>query len=103
MTNLQNKRELFRTVIQATLECIRITATQKERVLPVLMKQLSLSQEDAGAIYDAVHTAWALDGRPTPAATKFEFDIDQRDMGLKEPHRPEQVYDFSLLEELTNR
>jgi len=103
MTNLQNKRELFRTVIQATLECIRITATQKERVLPVLMKQLSLSQEDAGAIYDAVHTAWALDGRPTPAATKFEFDIDQRDMRLKEPPRPEQVYDFSLLEELTKR
>lgn len=103
MTSLQNKRELFRTVIQATLECIRITATQKERVLPVLMKQLSLSQEDAGAIYDAIHTAWALDGRPTPGATKFEFDIDQRDMGLKEPPRPEQVYDFSLLEELTKR
>ncbi len=103
MTSLQNKRELFRTAIQATLECIRITATQKERVLPVLMKQLSLSQEDAGAIYDAVHSTWALDGRPTPGATKFEFDIDQRDMGLKEPPRPEQVYDFSLLEELTKR
>jgi ABC-type nitrate/sulfonate/bicarbonate transport system substrate-binding protein len=103
MTSLQNKRELFRTVIQATLECIRITATQKERVLPVLMKQLSLSQEDAAAIYDAVHSAWALDGRPTPGATKFEFDIDQRDMGLKEPPRAEQVYDFSLLDELAKR
>jgi hypothetical protein len=34
MTSLQNKRESFRTVIQATLECIRITATEKERVLP---------------------------------------------------------------------
>jgi ABC-type nitrate/sulfonate/bicarbonate transport system substrate-binding protein len=101
--NLQNKRHVFRRAIQATLESIRITATQKERVLPVLMKQLSLSQEDAASIYDAVHSAWALDGRPTAGATKFEFDIDQRDMGLREPPRPEQVFDFSLLDELGKR
>jgi ABC-type nitrate/sulfonate/bicarbonate transport system substrate-binding protein len=103
VATLQNKRDVFRRAIQATLECIRITATQKERVLPVLMKQLSLSQEDAASIYDAVHSAWALDGRPTPGATKFEFEIDQRDMGLKESPRPEQVYDFSLLDELGKR
>ena len=72
-------------------------------MLPVLMKQLSLSQEDAASIYDAVHSTWALDGRPTPGATKFEFDIDQRDMGLKEPPRAEQVFDFSLLDELGKR
>jgi len=103
VANLQSKRDVYRTVIQATLECIRITATQKERVLPVLMKQLSLSQEDAASIYDAVHSAWALDGRPTASATKFEFEIDQRDMGLKEFPRPEQVFDFSLLDELGKR
>jgi hypothetical protein len=67
------------------------------------MKQLSLSQEDASSIYDAVHSAWALGGRPTPGATKFEFDVDQRDMGLKEPPRPEQVFDFSLLDEIAKR
>jgi ABC-type nitrate/sulfonate/bicarbonate transport system substrate-binding protein len=103
VANLQNKRDVFRRAIQATLECIRITATQKERVLPVLMKQFSLSQEDAASIYDAAHSAWSLDGRPTPGATKFEFEIDQRDMGLKEPPRPEQVFDFSLLDELAKR
>jgi ABC-type nitrate/sulfonate/bicarbonate transport system substrate-binding protein len=103
VTNLQSKREPYGRVIQATLESIRITASQKGRVLPVLMKQLSLSHDDAASIYDAVHSAWALDGRPTPGATKFEFDIDQRDMGLKEPPRPEQVFDFSLLDELGKR
>lgn len=36
VANLQSKRDLYRRAIQATLECIRITATQKERVLPVL-------------------------------------------------------------------
>ena len=55
------------------------------------------------SIYDAVHSARALDGRPTPGATKFEFEIDQRDMGLKEPPRPEQVFDFSLLDEVAKR
>jgi len=103
VANLQSKRDVYRTVIQATLECIRITATQKERVLPVLMKQLSLSQEDAASIYNAVHSAWALDGRATASATKFEFEIDQRDMGLKGFPRPEQVFDFSLLDELGKR
>lgn len=57
VANLQSRRYLYRTAIQATLECIRITATQMERVLPVLMKQLSLSQQDASSIYDAVHSA----------------------------------------------
>ena len=103
VASLQNKRDFFRSAVQATLECIRITASQKERVLPVLMKQLSLSQEDAASIYDAVHSAWALDGRPTPGAMKFEFELDQRDMGLKEFPKPEQVYDFSLLDELGKR
>ena len=64
---------------------------------------VSVPQEDAASIYDAVHSAWALDGRPTPGATKFEFEIDQRDMGLKEPPRPEQVFDFSVLDEVTKR
>ena len=43
---------------------------------------------------------FALDGRPTPGSQKFEFDLAQKEMGLKEPPRPEQVYDFSLLDEL---
>jgi hypothetical protein len=50
-----------------------------------------------------VHAGWALDGRPTPGSQKFEFEQAQRDMGLKEPPKPEQVYDFSLLAELGKR
>jgi hypothetical protein len=30
LMSLQNKRDLFRTAVQAMLECIRITAAQKE-------------------------------------------------------------------------
>lgn len=103
IASLQSKRDIFRSVVQAVLESIRITASQKERVLPVLMKQFSITHEDAAYLYDIVHRGWALDGRPTAGSQKFEFEQAQRDMGLKEPPKPEQVYDFSLLDELGKR
>jgi hypothetical protein len=87
-------------VVQATLESIRITATQKERVLPILMKQFVITHDEAAFIYDNVHGGWALDGRPTAGSQKFEFDLAQKDMGLKEAPKAEQVYDFSLLDEV---
>src|SRR6187431_465564 len=90
--SIQTKREVFRAAVQATLESIRIAASQRERVLPVLMKQFSLTQDDVGFVYDIVQKGFALDGRPTPGSQKFEFDLAQKELGLKEPPRPEQVY-----------
>src|SRR5689334_312761 len=49
--SIQSKREMFRSVVQAVLESIRVSATQKERVLPVLMKQFALSQDDVSLVY----------------------------------------------------
>ena len=103
VASIQSKREVFRAVVQAVLESIRISATQKERVLPVLMKQFSIPYDDAILILDIVQKGWALDGRPTPGSQKFEFDLAQREMALKEPPKPEQVYDFSILDELAKR
>ena len=67
------------------------------------MKQFALSQEDATLIQDIVHKGSALDGRPTAGSMKFEFDLAQREMGLKEPPKPEQVSDFSILDELSRK
>jgi hypothetical protein len=100
---MESKRDVFCSVVQAVLESIRISATQKERVLPVLMKQFAIPQEDANLILDIVHKGWALDRRPTPSSQEFEFDLAQREMGLKEPPKPEQVHDFSLLDEIAKR
>jgi hypothetical protein len=97
LATLQSKREFIRPGVQAVLEAIRLIATQKDTTVAVLMKHLALSQEEAAYVYDAIHSGWALDGKPTPAAVKLEFELDQRDMGLKEPPRMDQVYDFSLL------
>ena len=47
--------------------------------------------------------AWALDGKPSVNANKLDFELTQRDMGLKEPPKMEQVYDFSLLDEIAKR
>jgi len=100
---LQTRRDFLRPVVQAVLEATRIISTQKEKTLPVLMKQLSLNQDEAAFIYDAIHKGWAVDGKPTPGALKLELELDQKDAGLKELPKPEQIYDFSLLEEITRR
>ena len=103
LASLQTKRDVLRSGVQAVLEAIRVIVTQKDKTVAVLTKQLALAQEEAGYVYDGMKSGWALDGKPTPAAMKLEFELDQRDMGLKEPPRPEQVYDFSLLEESGKR
>lgn len=100
---LQSRRDFLRPVVQAILEATRIIATQKEKTLPVLMKQLSINQDEASFIYDAIHKGWSVDGKPTPGALKLELELDQKDAGLKELPKPEQIYDFSLLEELARR
>ena len=101
--SIQAKREFLRPGVQAVLEAIRVIANQKDKTTAVLMKQLSLSQDEAGYVYDAIRPGWALDGRPTASALKLDAELSQRDMGLKELPKPEQTYDFSLLDELAKR
>ena len=103
MASLQTKREFLRPAVQAVLEAIRIIVSQKEKTVAVLMKELALTQEEAAYVYDGIKGGWALDGKPTLGAQKLEFELDQRDLGLKEPPKPEQIYDFSLLEEAGKR
>ncbi len=103
IASLETKRDLMRAALQAMLEATRITAKEKDKVIPVLMKQLGLAEDEAAFVYDALEGAWSIDGKPTTGAMKFDLELSQRDMGLKEPPKPEQVYDFSLLDELAKR
>jgi ABC-type nitrate/sulfonate/bicarbonate transport system substrate-binding protein len=97
VANLQSKRDFLRPGVQAVLEAIRVIAAQKDKTVAVLMKQLVLSQDEAGYVYDSLKGGWALDGKPTPNGQKLDFELSQRDMGLKELPKPGQIYDFSLL------
>ena len=101
--SMQSRREFLRPGVQAVLDAIRVIVNQKDKTVPVLMKQLALSQDEASYVYDAIRPGWALDGRPTSGAVKLDAELSQRDMGLKELPRPEQTYDFSMLEELTRK
>jgi ABC-type nitrate/sulfonate/bicarbonate transport system substrate-binding protein len=103
VATLQSQREFLRPAALAVLEAIRVIVAQKDKTSAVLMKQLALSQDEASYVYDAIHKGWALDGKPTPGAMKLEFELDQRDMALKDLPRAEQIYDFSLLDELARR
>src|SRR5262245_49630237 len=103
IASLQGKREFLRPAVQAVIEAIRIIVSQKEKTVPVLVKQLSLSPDEAAYVYDALHKGWAVDGKPTPGALKLELELDQRDLGMKELPRPEQIYDFSLLNEFPRK
>ena len=103
MASMQARREFLRPAVQAVVDAIRIIANQKERTVSVLVKQLSINQDEAGYVYDSIHKGWALDGKPTVGAMKLELELDQRDMGLKELPKPEQIYDFSILDELAKR
>lgn len=85
------------------LDAIRLIASQKDKAVAVLMKQLSLSQDEGNYVYEAIRTGWALDGKPTDAAMKLDAELSQRDMGLKEVPKPEQTYDLSLLDELATK
>jgi len=100
VASMQNKRGVMRSAIQAALEGLRIAATQKDKVVPIYMKQFALTADEAAFVYDSVAGSWALDGKPTANANKLDFELTQRDMGLKEPPKLEQVYDFSLLDEI---
>ena len=103
MAALESKRDVIRNALRATLEGIRIAATQKDKVLPIYMKQFALSEDEARFVYDNVEGAWALDGRPTASANKLDAELTRRNMGLKEPPKSEQIYDFSLLDELKQK
>ena len=103
MAALESKRDVLRSTVRAVLEGIRITATQKDKVLPIYMKQFALNEDEARFVYDNVEGAWALDGRPTVNAQKLDAELTRRSMGLKEAAKSEQIYDFSLLDELKQK
>ena len=43
--SMQSRREFLRPGIQAVLDAIRVIVNQKDKTVPVLMKQLALSQD----------------------------------------------------------
>jgi ABC-type nitrate/sulfonate/bicarbonate transport system substrate-binding protein len=100
---LQNNRDHLREALRAILAGREVMQTQRERVLPIIAAEYELSLEDAEDVYRGLIPGRTADGKPDEAAVRFEFEMDQREMELSEPIRPEQVFDFSLLDEARAR
>lgn len=98
---IDDEPDIIKRTLEATLEATEITANQKDKVIPVIAQEFDVTDEQAEEIYESMKDTWALDGKPTPAAVDFEFEVDKEEMELDEI-KPEQVYDFSLLEEVTS-
>ncbi len=97
---LQSKRDMLKQVLQASLESFDAFRVQKDKVIPVLAQEFSLAPEDAMLVYDTLTPNYTKDGRPSAAAMTFEVEADQQALELKEPIKPERIYDFSLLDEI---
>jgi ABC-type nitrate/sulfonate/bicarbonate transport system substrate-binding protein len=98
---LQDRREFVQRVVAAVLESIAAASSQKEVTVSVMAQTFGVSPEDAVMVFDLLQDGWRRTGQPSPAALQFELEIDQRDLELREPIRPEQIYDFSLVDGLT--
>jgi NitT/TauT family transport system substrate-binding protein len=99
-TALTAKRDLLKSALQASLESFDAFRSQKDKVIPVLAQEFSLAPDDAALVYDTLAPNYTKDGRPSPAAEAFELQADQQALELKDPIKPERIYDFSLLDEL---
>jgi ABC-type nitrate/sulfonate/bicarbonate transport system substrate-binding protein len=97
---LKDKRELLKSALQASLESFDAFRTQKDKVVPVLAKEFDLPAEDATLVFDTLTPNYSKDGRPSAAAQQFELESGQQALELKDPIKPERIYDFSLLSEL---
>ncbi|MFI5268511.1 MAG: ABC transporter substrate-binding protein, partial [Chloroflexota bacterium] len=97
---LQSKRDMLKQALQASLESFDAFRTQKDKVIPVLAQEFSLAPEDASLVYDTLAPNYSKDGKPSPAAQQFELTVDQQALELKDPIKPERIYDFSLLDEI---
>ena len=68
IASMQNKRDVMRATLQAALEGLRIAATQRDKVIPIYMKQFALTAEESAWVYDNVARSWPsmANRRPLP-------------------------------------
>ncbi|HLY66449.1 MAG TPA: ABC transporter substrate-binding protein, partial [Chloroflexota bacterium] len=98
--SIKSKHDLLLAGLQAALEGVNTMRTQKDVAVPLLAKEFDLGADDAGQVFDLLQPSWAPNGRPTQAATDFELSNDKTALELPNTPTPDQVYDFSMLDEL---
>lgn len=99
-STLKNRRDFARAVAQATLEAIQTTQNDRDQALQVMEQELNVSPDHAASIYDELRAGWLTTGIPSQDTINTELANDQRDMQLSTTPTADQVYDFSVLQEI---
>ncbi len=89
--------DMIRRFVRGYLRSIHSTQTQKEMVLPVMIKVLKLDQEAASEIYDSIKGIWRTDGGVSRAVLEKEIELWKT--AVKEPREVslDELTDFSFL------
>ena len=97
LKTMRERADLTRRVVAATLEATRVTADQKDQVLPVMVKEFGFNEADASKVFDLLKPSYTSDGRAAPEAIKTQIQLDHTAMQLPQPAPPEKIYDNSFL------
>ena len=89
--------DMIRRFIRGYLRSIHFTQTQKEMVLPVMMKILKLDQEAASEIYDSVKGIWRADGGVSREVLQKEIEMWKESTKVARDVSVDELTDFSLL------
>lgn len=93
-SNLQTRRPFVKAVLQAFVDSLSATWSDKSEGVKVLQSQFNMDPNLASATYDDLKLSFSTDGRPSQQAIATSLQ------GVTPPLTADQVYDFSLLDEI---
>ncbi|HLY65400.1 MAG TPA: ABC transporter substrate-binding protein [Chloroflexota bacterium] len=97
LKTMQERADLTKRMVAATIEATSVTANQKDQVIPVMVKEFNFSEADASKVFDMLQPSYTKDGRAAPEAIQTQIKLDADAMQLPQPATPEQIYDNSFL------
>jgi ABC-type nitrate/sulfonate/bicarbonate transport system substrate-binding protein len=89
--------DMIRRFVRGYLRSIHFTQTQKEMVLPVIMKVLKLDLEAASEIYDSVKGIWRADGGVSREVLQKEIEMWKESTKVARDVSVDELTDFSFL------
>lgn len=97
ISTIRDRKDMVQRAVDATLEAVEITKTDKERTVQVLEKEFDQSPENAGRLFDLLKSTYATNGRANPEGVKLQLQLDAKAMELPAAKTEADVYDWSFL------
>jgi NitT/TauT family transport system substrate-binding protein len=98
---LQTDRTLAEKFIRGSLRALRYVRNNRAGVLPILARNLGITDELAGKNYDMFRPAMTADGTVNLDMQKKAVDLQLKVIGSKESPPMEKFFDFSMTQRLS--